>query len=305
MNVLVSGASGFVGANLVSYLKERDYYINTIDFRNNKWKAEIPPSYDAILHLAGKAHAIEKVANSREYFYVNTELTRQVFDMFIKGPGRDFVYFSSVKAIADNVSGELVEDVLPNPKTVYGQSKLKAEEIILSQKLPEGKRVFIFRPCMIHGPGNKGNLNLLFRFVRSKWPYPLAAFENRRSFLSVKNLLFIVNKILSESDIPGGVYNLSDDEALSTNEVIKLIGDCIGVHPMLLKVPPIIIWTIAKSGDTLRLKLNSERLKKMTESYIVSNRKIVEALNIKSLPVTSREGLRETIHSFSNSFIVR
>ena len=71
---------------------------------------------------------------------------------------------STVKAVADEVKGILSEDEIPNPKTHYGISKRKAEEYLLSKELPLGKRLYILRPCMIHGPGNKGNLNLLFNF---------------------------------------------------------------------------------------------------------------------------------------------
>ena len=85
------------------------------------------------------------------------------------------------------MQGILTEDTIPNPKTHYGISKLQAENYILDQKLPEGKRVYILRPCMIHGPGNKGNLNLLYTLVKKGFPWPLGAFENQRSFLSIDN----------------------------------------------------------------------------------------------------------------------
>src|SRR5690606_9961467 len=105
-------------------------------------------------------------------------------------------YFSSVKAVADTVEGVLQEDVVGKPLTPYGKSKLEAEQYLLSQVLPEGKRAFIIRPCMIHGPGNKGNLNLLYKVVEKDVPWPLAAFRNQRSFLSIDNLCFLLERMI-------------------------------------------------------------------------------------------------------------
>ena len=90
-------------------------------------------------------------------------------DSFLHSDARKFVFFSSVKAAADTVKDEfLTEDVVPQPKGPYGESKIKAEEYILIKRAEyeaKGKQVYILRPCMIHGPGNKGNLNLLFNVV--------------------------------------------------------------------------------------------------------------------------------------------
>ncbi|MEI5579362.1 SDR family oxidoreductase, partial [Streptomyces brasiliscabiei] len=86
---------------------------------------------------------------------------------------------------ADQVVGELVEDVIPNATTHYGKSKLLAEKYILTKQIPESKRVYVLRPCMIHGPGNKGNLNLLYNLVSKSIPWPLGAFDNKRSFCSI------------------------------------------------------------------------------------------------------------------------
>lgn len=88
-----------------------------------------------------------------------------MFDKFLVSNIRDFS-FSSVKAVADTVDNVLDEELIAKPLTAYGRSKREAEEYILNQTLPEGKRLFIIRPCMIHGPGNKGNLNLLYNVVK-------------------------------------------------------------------------------------------------------------------------------------------
>ena len=108
-----------------------------------------------------------------------------------------------------------------------------AEEYIQSQHLPEGKSYYILRPCMIHGTGNKGNLNLLYKFVKKGIPYPLAVFDNQRWFLSVENLCFIISEIIDRDNIPGGIYHIADDETLSTNEVVSILASSLNVKPRL------------------------------------------------------------------------
>jgi nucleoside-diphosphate-sugar epimerase len=194
----------------------------------------------------------------------------------------------------------LTEEVTPNPITHYGKSKLLAEQYILSQPIPDGKRVYILRPCMIHGPGNKGNLNLLYNLVSKGFPWPLGLFENSRSYLSIENLCFIIKELIEREEIPSGVYNVADDVPLSTNEVIKMIAESKGKQARILNLSQNLIKVIASMGDSLKLPLNSERLQKLTESYIVSNTKIKKAL-CKQLLVSSKEGLMRTFQSFADN----
>jgi len=295
MNIIITGATGFVGKNLSKFLKEKGHHISPLSLRK-AW--ELDQNAEAIIHLAGKAHDTKNTSAEKEYFEINTELTKKLFDEFLNTAAQDFIYFSSVKATADTVEGFLDENHKSNPQTPYGKSKLEAEEFLLSQKLPENKRLFIIRPCMIHGPGNKGNLNLLYKFVQKGIPYPLAAFENKRSFLSIDNLNFLILEMLSNKNVGSGIYNFADDEVLSTNELVKLIANTSGKKEKLWKISSKLISATAKMGDVMKLPLNSERLKKLTENYWVSNQKIKNALGIDQLPVSASEGLEKTIKSF-------
>lgn len=295
MNIIITGATGFVGKNLSKFLKEKGHHISPLSLRK-AW--ELDQNAEAIIHLAGKAHDTKNTSTEKEYFEINTELTKKLFKEFLNTTAQDFIYFSSVKATADKVEGFLDENHTSNPQTPYGKSKLEAEEFLLSQKLPENKRLFIIRPCMIHGPGNKGNLNLLYKFVQKDIPYPLAAFENKRSFLSIDNLNFLILEMLSNKNVGSGIYNFADDEVLSTNELVKLIANTSGKKEKLWKISSKLISATAKMGDVMKLPLNSERLKKLTENYWVSNQKIKNALGIAKLPVSASEGLEKTIKSF-------
>lgn len=298
MKVEITGASGFVGNNLLKYLSNSSFLVNPVSLRSLNWECDA--NADAIIHLAGKAHDTKKTSDASEYFKVNTELTKELFDFFLESKTKDFIYFSSVKAVADEVSGVLLEDAIANPKTPYGQSKLQAEGYILSKEIPKDKRVFIIRPCMIHGPGNKGNLNLLYNVVNKRIPYPLAAFHNERSFLGIDNLNFLVKEILQNKEIPSGVYNFADDEVLSTNELVQIISSVSNKKSISLGISKSIIHGIAKIGDLIHFPLNSEAIQKLTENYRVSNQKIKLAIGIDNLPYTAQQGLEKTINSFIN-----
>lgn len=301
MQIIITGASGFVGQNLQGYLKDRRYQITKLSLRNENWQNHIDHKATAIIHLAGKAHDTANTSADEEYFKINRDFTIKLFNIFLESNIRDFFYFSSVKAVADTVEGVLQEEVQGKPYTPYGKSKLEAEQYLLSKTLPEGKRLFIIRPCMIHGPGNKGNLNLLYKVVEKGIPWPLAAFHNQRSFLSINNLNYLIEQMLIDGDLPSGIYNFADDHALSTNELVALISETLGKKPKLWSISGGLIRGIVKIGDVLPLPLNSERLNKLTESYVVSNAKIKHALGIEKLPLTAKEGLEKTIRSFRTS----
>ena len=325
MNILITGIHGFVGSNLVVALREHHtlYGLDIIapekegivrtfswsDIETTSFPMQHLPQFDAIIHLAGKAHDTKNRSAAQVYFDINTGLTRKAFDFFLESKAKKFIFFSSVKAAADSVVGEmLTEDVIPAPVGPYGESKIEAENYILSKlkvengdwktDLYNGKQVYILRPCMIHGPGNKGNLNLLYNVVRKGIPWPLGAFENRRSFTSVDNLCYVLEGLLTK-EVASGIYHIGDDEALSTNELIALMCEAMGRKPHIWKLNRRMMEGCAALGTLLHLPLNTERLRKLTENYVVSNEKIKSALGIERMPVRAADGIMKTIKSFS------
>ena len=346
MNILITGIHGFVGSNLVAALNGRHvlYGLDIVapfeegivktffwkDIKSESLLLQTPLHFDAIIHLAGKAHDTKNQSASQSYFDINTGLTQKIFDFFLKSSVRKFIFFSSVKAAANSVVGDiLTEDVIPTPVGPYGESKIKAEEYIINKLTVDNgqltvdgeqltvamqhdsaancqlstvhcqlnKQVYILRPCMIHGPGNKGNLNLLYNVVKKGIPWPLGAFENHRSFTSIDNLCYVVEGLLTK-DVPGGIYHMGDDEAMSTNELITTMCEVMGKKPHIWKMNKGLMEGCAGIGTLFHLPLNTERLRKLTENYVVSNDKIKRALGIDKMPVTAKEGLIKTIKSF-------
>ena len=319
MNILVTGIHGFVGSNLVEALKEncvfygldivapvKDGVLKTFswqDIKSTSFSSQTLPKFDVIIHLAGKAHDTKNQSAAQEYFDINTGLTQKIFDFFLESSAKKFIFFSSVKAAADSVVGDvLTEDVILTPVGPYGESKIQAEEYIKKHFTFSNtdKQVYILRPCMIHGPGNKGNLNLLYNVVKKGIPWPLGDFENRRSFTSIDNLCYVIEGLLTK-DVPSGIYHMGDDEALSTNELIVIMCEAMGKQPHIWKMNKRFMEGCAGLGTLLHLPLNTERLRKLTENYVVSNAKIKAALGIDKLPVTAKEGLMKTIRSFEET----
>lgn len=314
MKILITGIHGFIGSNLVSSLS-RKHIVFGVDIvspdvagvrKTYSWydvEQGNLPEVDAIVHLAGKAHDLRNKVVAEEYFNVNTRLTQVIFDYFEAHSSiRTFLFFSSVKAVADKVTGTLTEDVAYNPVGALGESKAAAEKYILSHlesatKGDVSRKIIILRPCMTHGPGNKGNLNLLYKVVANRIPWPLGAFDNLRSFASIDNMKFVVEKIL-ETEIDSGIYNMADDEALSTNELVETICKAIGIKARIWRIPKRAIRIVATISDRLKLPLDTLRLEKLTEDYVVSNRKIKEALHIRKMPVRATDGILATIRSF-------
>jgi nucleoside-diphosphate-sugar epimerase len=304
----ISGTTGFVGINLVPYLEKRKctiYGINREPKKNEISYSELSDEYwnnlDAFVHLAGKAHDLKKVSSEEDYFTINRDLTIQLFDAFLKSSCRTFVFISSVKAVRDSLDEVLTESHEAKPTTPYGRSKLEAENYIRSHKIPASKRVYILRPCMIHGPFNKGNLNVLYTFINKGTPYPFGAYKNQRSFVSVENLLFVIYYLIEKNSIESGIYNIADDQSISSNKLVNLIGEVLNKKPVILNIPKFFIKFIGLLGDIISfIPLNSERIEKLTENYRVSNEKIKTAIGIHKMPIDAFLGMKTTIKSFED-----
>lgn len=284
MKFLITGAYGFVGTNLCKYLAEKGHECLALDIPAAK-RDDVPyvsfytwdeldklPVVDAVVHLAGKAHDLKKVASEQSYFDINVGLTEKIF---AAAKTTRFIYFSSSKADANG--------------NAYGRSKLAAEQFL-------NGRAIVLRPAMIHGPGNKGNLNLLWGIARRGLPWPLAAFENKRSFTSIANICAAVEALCERGE--NGIYPIADDEMLSTNRLIELIAETCGKRAKLWRVPKGVMRMVAKLGDVLHLPLNTERIVKLTEDSFVNNSHLKSQLGWKLMPIRAEEGMRRTLRSF-------
>ena len=298
MKIIILGATGFIGKNLLEKLR-KDFSIKSLSLRDENWGAQIQNT-DVFVNLVGKAHDHKGTATEFDFFHANLELTKQVFESFKKSDSKVLIHISSLAALEEFESFEaLKEDHNPNPQSFYGKSKREAEKWLLEQHIPLGKKVIILRPPMVHGAGDKGNLGLLYKLISKGIPYPLSSFDNSRSFISIDNFSFFIKEIIKKSDqLTSGIYHISDDEDVSTQQIINIIKKVENRNVINFALPKFLVNSIAKVGDFVPIPLNTKRLKKMTSNLLVSNKKIKTALGIEKLPLTAEQGLEITIKSF-------
>lgn len=295
MKIKILGSSGFVGQHLLKSLSSSD----GISVRNPNWEKGIVDG-DILINLVGKAHDHDGTAKEEDYYYANVEKLKEIFSAFLTSNAKMLIHFSSIAAIEEFEADELLnEDSSSNAVSWYGKSKFLAEKWLLEQRIPVDKKVVIIRPPMIHGPGDKGNLGLFYKFISKGLPYPLSSFNNKRSFIFINNLVFFIKEIINKSTvIAGGIYHVADNEPISTSEIVKVIEASIGKNNVKVDFPKFLIQWLAKVGDIIPIPFNTKRLRKLTSNLLVSNSKIKSSLNITSIPFSAIDGLKITIDSF-------
>lgn len=298
MNIQILGGNGFIGGHLATSIGSKD--LQVLSLRSANWSDLIGRDNGCVINLVGKAHDHKGIATKADYYFANLELAKQVFHAFFSSSAHLLIHISSLAALEELESDHpLSEDDECHPVSWYGKSKLAAEEWLMSQELPVGKKLIIVRPPMVHGPGDKGNLGLLYNFVSKGIPYPLAAFDNRRSFISIDNFCFFIKEIIAGSDkLTSGIYHIADDEPISTGELISIMKQITNKSTINLAVPKFLVKGLALIGDMIPIPLNTKRLKKLTSSLLVSNQLIKSSLAINTLPFTAKEGMEKTIKAF-------
>ena len=273
---IILGSSGFIGQNLI----KRNPNSEGVSLRDGNWKNQISDA-EVIINLVGKAHDHKGTATEQDFRYANVDLAKEIFNEFLKSNAKLLIHISSIAAQEEFESSKpLKEENQCHPFSSYGKTKREAEEWLLQQNLPEKKKLIILRPPMVHGEGDKGNLGLLYKLISKGIPYPLASFDNKRSFISIDNFSYFINQIIENKELlENGIYHISDDEAVSTKEIIEIIKKVENNNTLNLSLPKVLVKFLAKIGDIIPLPLNTKRLKKMTGNLEVSNQKIKKELH--------------------------
>jgi len=311
MNILLTGATGFVGQNFLRYLltEYKDYHVFALSrkienspIKNVSWLNDTNNfdkllkinQINVVIHLAGKAHDTKNTTVADEYFRVNYEMTKQLFDAFNKSDASKFIFLSTIKAVGDDKT--YIRDAfdLTEPQTPYAQAKRKAEIHIQNASLPAGKSYYILRPCLIYGQGVKGNLATLVKFANNGIPYPFAAFENKRSYLSVDNLSLLFCQLIDQN-YSSFTLNVANEDPIGTQELIELLATKLGKKASKVQIPEGFIQLAAKTGDLLPFfPFNSEKLRKITESFVVDTAEMKKLLGF-SFPNKTRETISSII----------
>lgn len=247
--VLVTGASGFIGAALVLALVAQG---RTVRAAYRRAPSDAPTGVETsivgdlgadcdwrtalddvrtVVHLAGPAHARFDEAQLRRAIVDGTATLAAQAEA--AGVSR-FLYLSSIKAVAERSSTPLTEDIAPAPEEAYGRAKLDAERIVLAHA---ALRPVILRPPLVHGVGAKANFKRLLDLAESAWPLPLGGVGNVRNFISLDTLIAAILAVLDNDSAPSGVFHVADQPALSTTEIVTALREGLGRTPGLFRAP--------------------------------------------------------------------
>ncbi len=260
MKILITGASGFLGRNLSASLATQNHRVVGV-VRNTDLKSEhiqlafvtlidgatdwkkIVAGCDVVIHAAARVH-IQQEVNSPEtinlYHLTNVDGTLNLARQAAAHGVKRFIFISTIKVNGEGTAlghPYRATDV-PNPQDPYGVSKLKAEIGLRQIAEQTGMEVVIIRPPLIYGRGVKGNFQTLLRAVNNRIPLPFGSIiSNRRSFVGIDNLISLISVCLSHPGAANKTFLVSDNEDVSTADLIKRLGKAINRSPVLLPIP--------------------------------------------------------------------
>jgi UDP-glucose 4-epimerase len=307
MNILVTGANGFVGKSLCQMLSKNGHHITAIirstqagrkeykvintDLNANINMQEILKSIDIVIHLAGRAHVLnDKSANPYQaYAEINIEATKNLALQAANDSVKRFIFISSIKVNGETTSIVPFNELnTPSPEDDYGKTKYEAEKELRLIAANSNMEVVIIRPPLIYGKGVKANFKNLIKLCQLRLPLPFGAIHNKRSMVYVENLVDFMITCISHPKAANETFLISDDENVSTTELIKTIRQSLGLPALLIPIPQLwvvfLLSLIGKKSLATRLCGNLQ----------VDISKAKTLLNWKP-PYTFKQGIQKTI----------
>ncbi len=275
MKILITGGSGFLGIHLARYLTEHNVpHISTVRseasnnqfatgdlLQFNRW-SELYQDVFTVIHTAAKAHDMSKHASLKEvYFKTNLDLTVTLAQQAKRHGVRKFIFISTIKVNGGFTNNRpFTADDRPAPTDDYGISKRQAEVELLKLHEPGVFDVVVIRPCLIYGSGVKANFANLIKLVKKRLPLPFGLIKNKRSFVSIDNLVDLIYLCANSNAANGQIFLVSDGKDLTLTELLKAIGHAFQLKPVLLPVPAwclrCLLWSLGKSEMSQRLLSN-------------------------------------------------
>ena len=255
--VLVTGATGFVGAALCDALVRSGYRVRAVardisrvpesvservameDLgKSNQW-GDALDGVDSVIHLAARTHILgDSPANSELYNEANARGTLNLATQAANAGVRRFIFLSSIKVNGEATTTQSFTAAdQPQPRDAYGKSKREAEKHVLAVSERSKMEIAIVRSPMVYGPGVKANFLRLMRLVDKERVLPLGSIDNRRSLASVWNLVDFLLLMLVNPTVPRRILLVADDESLSTPDLIRRIAKPMNRRVRLLSVP--------------------------------------------------------------------
>lgn len=296
--ILVTGANGFIGRNLCARLRAEGAQIRALlrceasgpwdetvlaDLSGTSLPQGCMDNVETVFHLAGKVHAVDEVrTDAARYQAVNVDGTAMLLAAAGTAQVRQFVFFSSVKAAGEGDDQPLDENTPAAPLTIYGKSKLQAEQLVLNAAAID--KVAVIRLAMVYGPGNPGNLGRMISAIRKGLFPPWPRICNRRSMVHVDD---VVQAAMLASDNPraaGQVFFVTDGQYYSTRQIYEWICASLGVSVRRWPVPLLLLKGLALAGDAAgvlsrrNMPYNSQVLGKLVGSSAYDSAKIRKML---------------------------
>ena len=285
--ILLTGSSGFIGEYFCKEYNQH-YTLKKVSLRNHKIKEINFDGVNTIVHLAGIAHRMEEIDNSI-YYKVNYELTKEFAEAAKKNGIQHFIFFSTIKVYGKNTSDNVLSIDSPcMPEDDYGKSKRMAEEHLIKMEDTDFK-VTIIRPPLVYGPGVKGNLINLLKIADKKIPLPLSGIKNKRSMVFLGNLIALTKKIIDTRS--NGIFHPTDEQPISTTDLIKDIRLNFGRSSMLFSLPPF--------ARLLLKKMKPEIYNRLFGDLIIDSVSTQKKLDF-SPPYTTQAGIKQMVDWFKN-----
>ncbi|MDP2786965.1 MAG: SDR family oxidoreductase [Pseudomonadota bacterium] len=307
MNLLITGASGFIGGALCETLIRAGYDVvpavrEARGMPNERVVGEIGPDTDwcealrgaqAVVHLAARVHVMRDEASDPldAFRSVNTEGTLNLARQCAAAGVRRFVFISSVKVNGEGRESAYTESDLPAPQDAYAISKWEAEQGLREIESATGLEVVILRPPLVYGPGVGANFLRLMRSVEKGWPLPFGRVENRRSLLYLGNFTDAIRLCLEHPVAAGKTFLLSDGEDVSSAALVRRMARAMNRPARLLPVP--VSW-LRTAGALVGRSADMERL---LGSLTVNSTQIRRELGWRP-PFSLEEGLRHAVAYF-------
>lgn len=312
MNIMLTGASGFIGSKLLERLPEGDTFslgrekpegvpkerFSLLEIDGTTDYSATLDNIDTVVHLAARVHVMnDSISNPlEEYKEVNTRGTSNLALQAANSGVRRFVFISSIKV---NGEGTLLNRPFQSsdahaPEDDYGLSKSEAEQQLLNIGQETGMEVVIIRPTLVYGAGVKANFASLMNLVSKGLPLPFGCIRsNKRSLVSVDNLVDLVITCLDHPKAANQVFLVSDDYDVSTSEMVREMSIAFGKHTWQLPVP---IWCYSLLGKLLN---KSDVVDRLTGSLQVDITHTKETLGWTP-PQTLQEGFKQVAKAFYN-----
>ena len=269
MKILVTGATGFIGTQLSETLANSGHQVRdtarsvapncsttheliTCDLESADNLDHLTTGCDAIVHLAGRAHVMSDNPATSESLYVsaNVDVTRKLAQSAARTGVKRMILLSSVKVNGESttINTPFTAQDIPNPQDPYGRSKTQAEQALWDVTSSSGLEGVVIRPPLVYGPGVRANFASLIGIVNRGIPLPLGFIQNKRSFISIDNLINCITTALQSSNAAGQTFLVSDGNDLSTPELIRSIASALHKSPMLIPFPPALLKLAATTA---------------------------------------------------------